>query len=313
MIDGRDLVVSLFVGMACAGGAWVLLRPPARLAGRVRPYAPGARAELGAPEDWTQPNPDGGLRAIFRPLVISLGRALSAVIDAEPEAVLRRRITQAGLFGSIAEDRRVAAYRLRQLRATVVAAVVGMLGGSLLGLSSGGVVLLAGLGLVVGSTRQRGRLEKAIERRRERMRIEIYTVNQLIALRVRSGGGITQAISELVQRLRGEVAEELREGMRMVKAGIPVGAALDRLAERTPEPYCARTYSALATAGDRGADLGGVLLDLANEVRMARRETMRRRAVKRRAAMLIPTIGLMAPVLLLFIAAPLPRIVLGSF
>ncbi len=313
MIGGRDLVVSLLIGLAASCVAWVFLRPPRRLAGRVRPYAPGARTELGSPEDWTQVGHAAGIGSIFLPLFASLGQALSAVIDAEPEVTLRRRITQAGMYPAHPEERRVAAYRTRQLLSTVVGGVAGFGGGTVLGLSGSGASLLAVLGIVVGSTRQRGRLEREIERRRERMRIEIYTVNQLLALRIRSGGGVTHAITELVQRLRGDVALELREGMRMVKAGLPVSDALDRLAERTPEPYCARTYSALATAGDRGADLGGVLLNLADEVRKARRETMRRRAVKRRAAMLIPTIGLMAPVLLLFIAAPLPRIVLGSF
>ncbi len=312
MIDGRDIVTSLIVGAACSGGAFVLIRPPRRLATRVRPYAPGARAALGAPEDWAQDRREG-FKAVFWPLVVAMGRALSAVVDAEPETVLRLRITQAGLFPGLPEHRLVAAYRGRQLLATGLGGLVGWVGGGVLGVGGGGVVLLAVLGTIVGSTRQRGRLDRAIERRRSRMRIEIYTVNQLLALRVRSGGGIGQGINELVARLRGDVALELREGMRMVRAGLPLDEALDHLAQRTPEPYCARTYAALATAGDRGADLGGVLLDLADEVRKARRETMRRRAVKRRAAMLIPTIGLMAPVLLLFIAAPLPRIVLGSF
>lgn len=311
-MGGRELVVSLLIGALGAGVAWLVVRPPRRLAGRVRPYAPGARAELGAPQDW-HPNGPAGIRSIFGPLLTSLGRGLSAVIDAETEPVLRRRITQAGMFPALAEDRRVAAYRARQLAATLGGGMVGVGAGSLLGMGGRGSVLLAVLGVIVGSTRQRGRLERAIEQRRARMRIEIYTVNQLLALRIRSGGGITQAVTELVARLRGDVAVELAEGMRMVRAGLPVSEALERLAERTPEPYCARTYSTLATAGDRGADLGGVLLDLADEVRKARRETMRRRAVKRRAAMLVPTIGLMAPVLLLFIAAPLPRIVLGSF
>jgi hypothetical protein len=34
--------------------------------------------------------------------------------------------------------------------------------------------------------------------------------------------------------------------------------------------------------------------------------------VRRRAAMLVPTIAVLAPVMLLFIAAPLPTIVFGS-
>jgi tight adherence protein C len=203
----------------------------------------------------------------------------------------------------------VADYRFQQLRSTAVGAVGGWLLGSAL-LSSGG--WLAVLGAIVGATRLRGRVDRAIEDRRSRMRVEVYTVNQMLALRIRSGAGVLQAIEEYASRASGEVAGELTEALRMARAGRPLAEALERVASRTPEPFCARTYRALALAGERGADLALVLLDLSSEVRRDRRETLRRRAVKRRAAMLVPTIGLMAPVLLLFIAAPLPRIVLGS-
>jgi hypothetical protein len=53
------------------------------------------------------------------------------------------------------------------------------------------------------------------------------------------------------------------------------------------------------------------LLSLAEDVRESRREAIRRAATKRRAAMLIPTIAVLAPVMLLFVGAPLPSLVLG--
>jgi pilus assembly protein TadC len=80
------------------------------------------------------------------------------------------------------------------------------------------------------------------------------------------------------------------------------------MAAVTPEPSCARTYALLSAAEERGADLAAALLELSEDVREARRETMRRTATKRRAAMLVPIIGILAPVMLLFVAAPLPRI-----
>ena len=51
---------------------------------------------------------------------------------------------------------------------------------------------------------------------------------------------------------------------------------------------------------------------LSEDLRDARREEMRKTATKRRAAMLVPTIAVLAPVMLLFIAAPLPSIVFGG-
>ena len=42
-----------------------------------------------------------------------------------------------------------------------------------------------------------------------------------------------------------------------------------------------------------------------------RREEIERQAVRRRGAMLLPTIALMAPVVLLFIIAALPTVIFG--
>lgn len=302
MMDaGRALAVGLLSGVAVSAVAWALVRPPRRLAPRLRPYVPGASIDPTASE--------GGVASVLRPMIAALGAGLAAVVDAEPEERTAERLLHAGITDRRGRPIGVGGYRAQQLWSTLLAAGVGWLLGATM-LSLGGWLALTGA--VVGATRLRGRVDRAIEERRARMRVEIYTVNQMLALRIRSGSGVLQAIEEYTLRASGEVASELREALRMARAGRSLSDALDRIAERTPEPFCARTYRSLALAGERGADLALVLLDLADEVRRDRRETLRRRAVKRRAAMLVPTIGLMAPVLLLFIAAPLPRIVLGS-
>ncbi len=143
------------------------------------------------------------------------------------------------------------------------------------------------------------------------MRIEIYTVNQLLAMRVRAGGGVVSAVQATVARGQGEVVAELSDALRLHRAGWRAGDAFRRIAELTPEPFCGRSYRLLATAEERGADLAGALLDLAEDVRETRRESIKRSATKRRAAMLIPTIAILAPVLILFVAAPLPYLITG--
>jgi tight adherence protein C len=167
------------------------------------------------------------------------------------------------------------------------------------------------LALVVGATRQRSSVESAIAKRRERMRIEVYTVNQLLAMRVRAGGGVIGAVQQVVRRGEGEVIAELSDALRLHRSGWRAGDAFRRIAELTPEPFCGRTYRLLAAAEERGADLAPALLDLAEDVRETRREALRRSATKRRAAMLVPTIAILAPVLILFVAAPLPYLITG--
>jgi tight adherence protein C len=221
------------------------------------------------------------------------------------------RLRQAGFFKGQSEEQMLIAYRVSQLKSLVVAVVAALTVGQLVSASPILRIALIGLALVVGTTRARSRLEKAIEARRERMKIEIYTVNQLLAMRVRAGGGVIQAVKATVDRGSGEVIAELGDVLRLHRSGWRGPDAFRRMAELTPEPFCSRTYRLLASAEERGADLAGALLALSEDVRETRRESIKRSATKRRAAMLVPTIAILAPVLILFVAAPLPYLITG--
>ena len=211
----------------------------------------------------------------------------------------------------IPEDRRAHEYRVRQLAAVATGTGAGLLLGALFGQSPVVTLALGLAGFVAGLGRYRGRLDRAIDERKQRMRIEIYTINQLLAMRVRVGGGVVHAVQSIVHRGNGAVIDELAEALRYHRSGISAAAAFTRAAELTPERHCARTYSVLAAAEERGADLADALLSLSEDVREARREAIKRTATKRRAAMLIPTIAILAPVMLLFVIAPLPSLIFG--
>jgi Flp pilus assembly protein TadB len=230
-------------------------------------------------------------------------------LDRGGPAVTLQRLRQAGWFQGVAEQDMVVAYRLQQLRALTLSLTVAVALGQLLGATAAIRLLLVVLAAVAGATRTRGRLDRAVAERRELMKIEIYTVNQLLAMRVRAGGGVIQAVKGIVERGSGGVIGELEEALRLHRAGWQGPDAFRRIAELTPEPFCARTYRLLATAEERGADLAGALLSLSEDVREARRESVKRLATKRRAGMLVPTVAILAPVLILFIAAPLPYLI----
>lgn len=303
--------MSLLVLLAATGSAlvvgglmWVLVPPTPRLASRFRPYlAPSA--ESVTPDGRSAP-----LR-IFGPIVTRLATALGRRLDSSGDEALAARLRQAGIQPELGDEERVAAFRLCQLRALFLGGAGGGLVASAVGFSTRGVLGLILVGAVAGLGRTRGRVERSLEERRLRMRIEIYTIDQLLALRVRAGGAVVQAVNQVIGRGRGEVVRELAEAVRLHRAGMSAAEAFDRIADLTPEPACARTYRLLAIADERGVDLAAGLLALAEDVRETRREAMKRAATRRRAAMLVPTIALLAPTLLLFVAAPLPYLLTG--
>ncbi|MDJ0954963.1 MAG: type II secretion system F family protein [Acidimicrobiia bacterium] len=300
-----------------ASAAWVLVRPYRRLAERVRPYAAVARVQLTRSVDVggaAQPGPifgDATLRRLFGPMVDTVVVWVGKVIATSNTDHLALRLRQAGLYPELPEAVRVQEYRVRSLlRSLGWAGVLGCFGLLVSGPSA--MLLFAVLGFVYGVLSARARLDKGVSVRRERLRGELYTVNQLLAMRTRVGGGVADAIRHVVIRGNGALIDELAEVLRLHESGVALSEALRRAAHLTPEPQAARTYMVLATAQDRGADLGQALLDLSKDLRAARREELQREASKRRLLLVIPIVVVLAPIVLLFIGGPIPQIIFGG-
>ncbi|HEY7563911.1 MAG TPA: type II secretion system F family protein [Acidimicrobiia bacterium] len=298
-----SLITALTVGLLIRA----LAPPAARLSRRVRPYAVPARlvSSRGLPAEGAP------LVRLMRMTFGPIARRLTTWLDPRGESGLAQRLRHSGLYRSLEEDQAIEAYRIQQLGAASLWTAVGVAVALALSLPGPRALAIGALGLVIGASRNRGRLDRAIRNRRDVMRIEIYTVNQLLAMRVRAGAGVVHAVQQVVARGRGQVVGELSEVLALHRAGMRASEAFGRLAAVTPEPACSRTYALLAAADERGADLASALLELSEDVRETRREALRRAATRRRAAMLVPIIGILAPVMLLFVGAPLPRIVFG--
>ena len=310
--DGRIALASILAGVTAAAAAGLIVRPAPRLASRVRPYTLVPRSRLGRSADipdlageeaWLS---GSTVRRLFGPPVLALAGWLGGLLDARSDQGLRLMLRQAGYRDLSPEE-----YRVRQLGAAAVGATAGVTAGLLVAGSAAVVLVLGVLGFIVGATRWRGRLDRGTALRRERLRVELYTVNQLLAMHLKTGGGPIQATQRIVARGSGVVVEELAEVLRMIAGGTSPGEAFARAAALTAELQAARTYELLAAGTERGVDVAAALLAFSEDIRDDRREDLKKAATRRRAAMLVPIIALLAPVMLLFILAPIPRIVFG--
>lgn len=298
------------IAVCAAVAAWCLarsaVRQPKPLATRVQPYTSAHRRAFGTYRADLPADRSGrsGVALVFGPLIRNLANGLASVIDASNSTSAELRLQQAGL------DLTVEQYRTRQLAYTVGGLACGAAFGLLLGGSAGIVLFLAlGSGLW-GATRWRGRVDRLITKRRERMRSELYTVCQLLAIYLRTGDTPAGAVDRLVRRSRGEVVGELAAGAAQVRTGSPVAVAFERLISTTPEPAAARLYRVLASTWAAGGD-DLALFALAEDMRVSAREDLARRMAKRETAMALPLVMVIAPILILFIAAAIPHIVFG--
>jgi tight adherence protein C len=290
------------------GLAGIVIPPRGRLASRVRPYTIAPRVATGRSADLMEldATPTSSIIRLIGPPVVALFDRMARLLDRTGDEALALRLRQAGFELSPEE------YRLRVAGSAALFVAGGaLIGGVVMG-SSIMTVVLAACGLAFGLSRWRGRVDRAIVERRERIRLELYTVNQLLAVHVRSGAGPVQAVQRVVDRCSATVVRELEEALRWMAHGVAEADAFRRVAQLTPEPSAARTYKLFASSAERGSDLGAALRALSEDLRDARREELRRLATKRRAAMLLPIIGVLAPVMLLFIAAPIPSMLFGN-
>jgi tight adherence protein C len=301
---------ALCVAVAVGAAARAVMPAMPRLATRVRPYAAVSRTALGHAPDVVHagaPTVSGGAAMVLLEPLRALVRRLGDLVESRSDEAIALRLYQAGRDGVTVTEHRVAQLGRGALFAALFA------GAGIAFVRSPFLVLgLAVVGFVAGAARVRGDLDRAIARRAERMELELATVNQLLAMHVRSGSGAVQSVQRLVDRGHGALIDELDATLTWIRSGVREPEAFRRAAELTPCRDAARTYQLLATAVERGTDLAAALLAIGDDLREARRETLRKSAVRRRAAMLGPTIGILAPIMLLFVAAPLPSIVLGN-
>lgn len=305
-VDATIVIAAVLVGLGGAALAALVWRPLPPTAARVRPYANPHRIRLGQPADPVdQPHAFGGpVRAVLAPMIAAAGGLMGRLVDQRSHAALLARLDHAAWYRDLADADRVAAYRRRRLaHLTVSAALGGALG---LATASGTLVvvlmaMLAGAGLLWS----RGELEAAVAARRDRMTTDLYTVDQHLAQLLDSDRSVDDALQRLTRRGRGPVIDELAEVLVDRRAGRPLDEALQLAAEHTAEPHAARTYRTLATAAATGGAVTDTLRKLAVDVRTARRHDLRRRAERRRQAMILPVLLLILPLLIL-IAAPIP-------
>lgn len=318
LLDPRLVLASLLAGFTVARIAWSIVRPAARLRGRVRPYTVSSRSALGrrpdtlALSDSAVDRSDSVLLRLLGPMVLKLAEVLGGLVDRGGDERLLLRLRHAGALGEVPETRRALQYRVQVVSTAAVASAAGLGLGLLVGRSAPVALALGLVALVFGLAWPRGRLDRLIARRREAMRVELYTVNHLLAMHIRVGGGVIQAMQGVVERGSGAVVAELEEVLRAHRSGVRISAALTRGAAQSAEPHAARTYRLLAAGAEHGADLARGLMDLSRDLHSQRREDLRRLATRQRAATIIPIVAILAPVLLLFVAAPLPSIVFGG-
>jgi tight adherence protein C len=147
-------------------------------------------------------------------------------------------------------------------------------------------------------------LTHQVSRRRDRIRAELPTIAELLALAVAAGEGATGALERVAGVAHGELADELRRALGDLRSGSSLIEALESVAARLDLPELGRFVDGIAVAVDRGTPLSSVLQAQAADVREAHRRELIEIGGRRDIAMMVPVVFLVLPLSVLFALFP---------
>ncbi len=294
---------AIVLGLAGGSGLalvawWVQSRRPSLIA-RVSPHVRARSANEWRRVD-TSVTPFPTLERLLAPAMRDAIRWVERLGSSAHDTSVR--LARAGLALTVEQ------YRAQQ----VVSVVIGLAAGALFSIVVAAthqpspvalliLVAVAGLGgLVVRDTL----LSRQIAKREQRIVLELPTVAELLALSVSAGEGAIGALERVSKTAGGVMADELRGCLASVRAGTPIGDALQSLAGRTGVPALRRFADGVATAVERGTPLADVLRAQAQDVREAGRRALMEEGGKKEIAMMIPVIFIILPITVVFAVFP---------
>jgi tight adherence protein C len=268
---------------------------------RIAPYL-GAlgprRSTLLAPAG----RPATGIAGTFRPMLDDLGRRLQRLLGDDGRD-LAARLAAAG------SKLEPSGFRTEQ----ATWGLTGFVGGITLGilLTFGGravsplVILVVAVAFGATGVVARDRaLTRSIERRRELARAEFPTVVDMVCLGVTAGESLRGALDLVAGSGRGPLAAELRTALRLARGGVPLSEALEQRARVLGLPPFDRFVAAVVAAQERGMPLADALRAMAFDVREAEKREVIEAAGRKQVSMLVPVIGLILPVAIVFAFYP---------
>jgi tight adherence protein C len=160
------------------------------------------------------------------------------------------------------------------------------------------------LGAGGGLLWHRLRRKQAADARALRLRRELPTVADTLALSVLAGESVAGAIERFTTTSRGVAAEELGTALARHRTGCGLAEALTGTAQASAHAEGTRLYELLGHAHQTGGRLADALADLAIDYRAALARDLTAEGGRRALAAYGPILALMVPVTLLFLMYP---------
>jgi tight adherence protein C len=172
------------------------------------------------------------------------------------------------------------------------------------GLSIFMATMLITVGCASGAIAWDRRITRAVQRRRGAAAAEFPIVADLLCLAVTAGESLRGGLALVAESINGPLGEEIRWALRDARSGKTLAASLTERAVVLGEPGFERFVRSVIAATERGVAIASSLQAMASDARDLQRVALVEAAGRKQVTMLIPVVGLILPVALVFAFFP---------
>jgi tight adherence protein C len=166
------------------------------------------------------------------------------------------------------------------------------------------VLIATAYGVAIGWIGPMFIIRSRARRRTERIELDLPEMIDLLVVTLEAGVGFNGALTRSTERLTGPLGDEARLTLREHNLGLSMHHALTNFLDRCDVPAVRAFVRAVVQSEALGVSIGGVMRELAHDMRKRRRQIIEEKAQKVPIKMLFPLAFLILPALLMIILYP---------
>ena len=235
---------------------------------------------------------------VIQPIIERIGSLVTKITPNEVLGSATRKIKQAGL-----KIKPASFVSIQIILAIAFPAMLGLMGimNSMQGLK--GVAMLIGSGFF-GYFMPELWLVGKVNGRKSAITRKLPDALDLLTVSVEAGLGFDMALSKVVEKLRGPLAEEFMKVLHEVRMGKPRRDAMRAMADRVDTPDLTQFISALVQADKLGVSIANVLRVQSDQMRLKRRQRAEETAMKAPLKMSFVLVFFVLPALMIVLLGP---------
>ncbi|MBM7660293.1 tight adherence protein C [Bacillus mesophilus] len=242
----------------------------------------------------------GIIKRIFQHFLKEFKRSFKQKVPGEKEAKIERKLLQAGNpFGMTPIE-----FRLLQISLFILFPVLFTGYGMLLNFHTGGIILLLLLSFAVASYVPHFYLKQKMKQRFKQAVRELPDVLDLLTVSLEAGLGFDSALSKLVSKKEGVLADEFHRCLEEIRLGKTRREALSGVKDRLDVDEIKVLISSIIQAEKLGIGMVQVLRIQSAEVRDQRKSRAEEEAMKAPIKMLFPLVLFIFPSIFIVLLGP---------